>query len=331
MPFHHRDIDTIRIHSLSDSYDRSIRTRRLLSYMRPISTALLRRACRAGSNISLPSWLRQPPKKHVKIDDEEQQASDLYSPSTSFTGPMKMLLLLLILLLLVVILLAYIIYKPPPFVINFLQWKYPDVLFHVPLPPTQKIVALTLDDAPSDETTKILESLKTYGAKATFFIIGSQVAAHPELIQRIHDEGHELGNHAWADEPSINLPLAELERQIKEVEGLLVANAGSSKYFRPGSGVFSKEMVKKVLSLGYRSVLGSVYPHDPQIHNAEVNAKHVLSMVQPGGIIIMHDRRSYSADQVDRVLKGLKDGGWKVESLGGLLAVGADLGGKKSD
>jgi peptidoglycan/xylan/chitin deacetylase (PgdA/CDA1 family) len=241
-----------------------------------------------------------------------------------------MLLLLLLTLLLLVLLLAYIIYKPPTFIINFLQWKYPDVLFHVPLPSTQKIVALTLDDAPSAETAKILDMLKVYGAKATFFIIGSQVAAHPHLLKRIHDEGHELGNHAWADEPSVSLPLAELERQIKEVEGLLPANAGSARYFRPGSGFFSKGMVERFRDLGYRVVLGSIYPHDPQIHNARVNAKHVLSMVRPGGIIIMHDRRSYSVEQVERVLKGLADGGWKVETLGGLLAAAQELGGKKS-
>jgi peptidoglycan/xylan/chitin deacetylase (PgdA/CDA1 family) len=240
-----------------------------------------------------------------------------------------MVLLTLLILLLVVLFLAYIIYKPPHLLISFLQWENPNVLWQVSLPSTSHIVALTIDDAPSDQTAKILDLLKFYGAKATFFVIGSQIASHPNLLQRMHDEGHEIGNHAWKDEPSISLPLSELERQILEVEALLPANSGSAKYFRPGSGIFNKKMVQKVMRMGYRVVLGSIYPHDPQIHSPKMNSKHVLSMLRPGGIIIMHDRRSYSAEQLELILKGMAGKEWKAESLGGLLKIGDDVNGKK--
>ena len=111
------------------------------------------------------------------------------------------------------------IYKAPNFVINFLQRRYPEVLFHVPL--SQRTVALTLDDAPSSYTSEILDLLKAYGAKATFFVIGSQIAENQALLQRMHDEGHELGNHAWNDFPSMKLPLPTLEQQMMDVEVLL--------------------------------------------------------------------------------------------------------------
>lgn len=294
---------------------------------------LLRRARRLGITSSI-SWTGPTvPRKHIKIDDEERQSGDASGSFHSRIGSpnrMKMLLLLLLLLILLVLIIIYIIYKPPPFVINFLQWKYPNVLFHVHLPSTQKIVALTLDDAPSTETAKILDILKTYGAKATFFIIGGQVAAHPDILQRIHDEGHEVGNHAWADEPSINLPLPELKRQIQEVEALLPPNKDSAKYFRPGSGLFNKKMVDLAMALDYRVVLGSIFPFDPQIHSATINSRHVLSMVRPGGIIIMHDRRSYSAQQVEFVLKGLAAKEWKVGSLGGLLGTAPASNGRRT-
>ncbi|RDW61425.1 carbohydrate esterase family 4 protein [Coleophoma crateriformis] len=221
--------------------------------------------------------------------------------------------------------LAYTIYKPPDFLIDYFQWKYPEVLFHVPL--SQKTVALTLDDAPSTSTAQVLDVLKAYGAKATFFVIGSQVdgvPGRPELLQRMHDEGHEIGNHAWNDYPSIKLPLSTLEEQMRSVEALLPPNPPAKdgtipKYFRPGSGVFNKAMLGVAKALGYRIVLGSIYPHDPQIPHPKINAAHVLSMVQPGGIIIMHDRRYYSAEQLELVLKGLAAENWKVESVGGLL------------
>jgi len=144
----------------------------------------------------------------------------------------------------------------------------------------------------------------------------------------MHDEGHEIGNHAWRDEPSVSLPLSELERQIKEVESLLPPNSGSAKYFRPGSGFFHKKMVDRVMGLGYRIVLGSIYPHDPQIHNPVRNSKHVLSMLRSGGIIIMHDRRSYSAEQLELILRGMAAKEWKAESLGRLFKIAEEKGKK---
>ncbi|QSZ35138.1 hypothetical protein DSL72_008003 [Monilinia vaccinii-corymbosi] len=289
---------------------------------------------RRFQRLAFSPWSAPGPSKHIKIDDEERSVN-----SYSYDSPpnqqqdrssfpiTRMILLALLALLFMVLLLGYTLYKPPKFVISYLRWKYPGVLFHIPLSNSHQVVALTIDDAPSGETARILDLLKIYHAKATFFVIGGQVAAHPEIIQRIHDEGHELGNHAWADEPSISLPLSELERQIKEVEALLPANhpiTGSKvspKYFRPGSGFFNGQMLQMARGLGYRVALGSIYPHDPQIHNARVNAKHVLSMARPGGIIIVHDRRSYSAAQIELILGGLKKRKFRVESLGGLLGV----------
>ncbi|KAG9242914.1 carbohydrate esterase family 4 protein [Calycina marina] len=276
------------------------------------------------------SWNLILPAKHIKIDDEKQfSVVDDYPLAgrrpLRVARLTKMLLLSLLVLLALIIIIPYIIYKPPATLINFFQWKYPDVLFQVTLPSSQHVVALTLDDAPSDETAKLLEILKKYSAKATFFIIGSQIASQPGLLQRIHDEGHELGNHAWEDEPSISLPFAELERQVKEVEALVPANNNGAKYFRPGSGFFNKQLVQKVKKLGYQVVLGGIYPHDPQIHNPKVNARHVLSMVRPGGVIIMHDRRSYSAEQLELVLKGLAERDWVVKSVGGLLKIQEEL------
>lgn len=305
--------------------------------MRPFIGAPLRRVRRTG--LTRPFSLLQrlftsspPPARHIKIDDEERQSSDpsFAYPRSPLILVFKMVLSTLLVLLILVLLLAYIIYKPPRLLIFFLQWMNPNVLWQIPLPSSSRVVALTIDDAPSDQTAKILDLLKVYGAKATFFVIGSQIAAHPDLLQRMHEEGHEIGNHAWKDEPSISLPLSELERQILEVESLLPPNSGSAKYFRPGSGFFNKKMVDRVMSLGYRVVLGSIYPHDPQIHSPKTNAKHVLSMLRPGGIIIMHDRRNYSAEQLELILRGMAAKEWKAENLGGVLKI-AEAKGKNGE
>ncbi|TVY24276.1 Peptidoglycan-N-acetylmuramic acid deacetylase [Lachnellula hyalina] len=274
----------------------------------------------------------KPPRKHAKIDDEEQTLdqdclllSDQPSPIARMA---KLLFLTLLTLLILVLILAYTIYKPPPLLINYLQQKYRPVIFHLPLPPSHRTIALTIDDAPSDHTPAILDLLAKHHAAATFFIIGSQAQENPSVIRSIHEAGHELGNHAWNDEPSISLPLSELERQVKEVEALLPPNASGLKFFRPGSGFFNGKMVGLLAGLGYRVALGSVYPHDAQITNPRWNAAHVLSMVRPGGVIIMHDRRGYSVEEIRLVLEGLERGGWKVVSLGELVRVSEEVEGK---
>jgi peptidoglycan/xylan/chitin deacetylase (PgdA/CDA1 family) len=293
--------------------------------MRPSLGTFLRRARRLGLTSPLSSLRRHLPKstapKHVKIDDEERQLHDYHLDPlpTPFTRTMNLLFLILLSILVLVFLILYTIYKPPNFIIRWFQWKYPTVLFHVPLPASQRVIALTLDDAPSDETDKILDVLKTYNAKATFFVIGSHIPHNEALLKRIHDEGHEIGNHMWNDEPTINVPLEDLRPQIAKVENLLLANKDGAKYFRPGSGWFSARMVGIVRSLGYKVVLGSVFPFDPEIPYPRINKWHVLSMVRPGAIVILHENRPWSVEQLELILKGLTEKGWKVESVGGLL------------
>lgn len=294
----------------------------------------LRRAGRLGLLPYLSRLVRYytqygAPSKHIKIDDEEGQLDgdipSSWRDSIRSRRTMKLFLLGLLGILFLVLLVGYTIYKPPNLLIRYLQWKYPAVLFHVPLPASQRVLALTLDDAPSRETAKILDLLKTYGAKATFFVIGAHAADYPEVLQRIHDEGHEIGNHMWRDEPTINIPIEDLRPQLARVQSQLPANKGGVKYFRPGSGIFSSKMVKAVAAVGYKTVLGSIFPFDPQIPSAWINSAHVLSMARPGGIIIMHENRPWSVDQLERVLKGLTTRGWKVESVGGLLQTAKEL------
>ncbi|EXJ87874.1 hypothetical protein A1O1_04801 [Capronia coronata CBS 617.96] len=118
----------------------------------------------------------------------------------------------------------WIIYKPPLWLITHLQHRWPDVLFHVPPKPnknqTQKqiLIALTIDDGPSENTPEIQALLNTHGAKATFFLIGCHIPAHKETLRQLVVNGHELANHAMHDEPSYSLSLAELTRQIQSVE-----------------------------------------------------------------------------------------------------------------
>ncbi|KAH7389689.1 hypothetical protein DE146DRAFT_173965 [Phaeosphaeria sp. MPI-PUGE-AT-0046c] len=218
----------------------------------------------------------------------------------------------------------YIIYKPPNFLIRYFQNRWPDVLWHVPI--NEKIIALTIDDAPSHYTREIVDILKQNDAKATFFVIGGQVAGMEVDLEYVVQNGNELGNHAMHDEPSVSLSSQQLSEQLVQVEGYINATYASAsiqrplnRFFRPGSGFFNEAMRKQTKEMGYQMVLGSIYPHDPQIAYAGVNARHILSMARPGGIIICHDRRSWTVPMLKKVVPELRRRGFTITTVTALL------------
>lgn len=226
---------------------------------------------------------------------------------------------------LLVVVPLYTIYKPPRVFISYFQARFPEVLFQAQT--TKKIVALTIDDTPSVHTNQILDILKDNDASATFFVIGGQVPGNEQILSDIVKAGSELGNHAMHDEPSISLPSADLDRQIREVDSLINSaykDAGKKRgpnYFRPGSGVFSQRVLDVVTTAGYRTILGSIYPHDPFISVWRMNAWHILSMLRPGAVIICHDRRSWTVPMLKKVVPAMKKKGYEVVSVSRFLEM----------
>ncbi|KAK4131782.1 carbohydrate esterase family 4 protein [Trichocladium antarcticum] len=244
---------------------------------------------------------------------------------------MATLLLLLVLPLALLLLPPYLIYKPPSPLLRYLSHRWTDVLFRVWLPRTKPLVALTIDDAPSQHTAAILAALAAAGARATFFVIGAQVPGREAVLRDMVRAGHELANHGMRDEPARVLGSAELAAQMRQVQGLIdaayrdegrVPPGGAGRrdlYYRPGSGFFSDRIRGVARALGYRLVLGSIYPHDAQIGYAWLNARHVLSMLSPGGIIICHDRRSWTEPMLRKVLPEMTRRGYKAVTVSELL------------
>ncbi|KAI7086325.1 hypothetical protein KC356_g5124 [Hortaea werneckii] len=226
-------------------------------------------------------------------------------------------------LILLVIVIPYWIYKPPRFLISYFQGRFPEVLFHINT--SRKVVALTIDDAPSPFTGQLLEVLKANNAHATFFVIGGQVAGRENVMDDIVRQGSELGNHAMHDEPSLSLSSDDLSDQIQDVDGMIktaYATAGvarQGRFFRPGSGIFSQRIPDVAGKLGYKTILGSIYPHDPFISSWRLNAWHVLSMLRPGAVIICHDRRSWTVPMLQKVLPEMKRRGYEVVTVSQLL------------
>ncbi|KAL6072326.1 Xylanase deacetylase [Balamuthia mandrillaris] len=147
--------------------------------------------------------------------------------------------------------------------------------FLADLPSSQqgvKHVALTFDDAPHEDITEnLLDLLKEHNCRATFFCIGSHAQhAHPHLLRRMVQEGHEIGNHMMRDFPSIRLTPDAFEQELLETERTLELSAlctdGKHKWFRPGSGWYGPNMLRTLHKHGYECVLGNCYPFDPQLN-----------------------------------------------------------------
>lgn len=180
-----------------------------------------------------------------------------------------------------------IIVFQPRWIVTTIAKGSPNVLYFVET--DELVVALTIDDGPdSAATSKILDLLKQHNAHATFFLLSDRVPGNEDAVRRTVEEGHELANHLTTDEPSILLDSSEFERRLLEAHRVL-SQFSNVRWFRPGSGWYSKKMLSTVQKHGYKCVLGNVYPFDPQIPSSWFATHYVLWKVQPGSIIVLHD------------------------------------------
>jgi endopolyphosphatase len=245
------------------------------------------------------------------------------------------------------------VYLQPRFLMDMVARAYPEVMFTVKT--DAKIIALTIDDAPTNKDTPIiLDILRDNGVKATFFCIGHNIIYEDptrEILLRMRDEGHELGNHMFTDSASYQLSDAEFTKQLVEVDALIqdimrngtttptpddtsldtsrdgppdtpddttlttsTVCPNTTKWFRPGHGFFTRKMIETVCKYGYRTALGDCYPHDPTISISSVNSYYILNRVHPGAIIILHNR-PWTLDTLRTVLPQLKAQGYTITTL----------------
>ncbi|MEE9216783.1 MAG: chitin deacetylase family protein [Anaerolineales bacterium] len=189
----------------------------------------------------------------------------------------------------------------------------------------EPVVALTIDDGPDASTTPaILDLLHEYGAAATFFVITERIPGNEQLLERMIEEGHELGNHMTNEEPSIRLGREGFAADLGAADSTL-SQFDEIRWVRPGSGWFTANMIDTVESLGYRMALGSVYPFDHLIPSSWFASEFILWRIRPGDVIVLHDHRwrgERTADTLNRVLPELIDRGYRIVTLSELVDIG---------
>lgn len=204
----------------------------------------------------------------------------------------------------------------PSWLLNRLSAHSPDVLYSVET--QEPILALTIDDGPDPSTTPlILDLLMEHGARATFFLLSDRIPGNEALVQRIVDEGHEIGNHLTDDQPSIRLSVDEFEGRLLHAQDIL-SQFSDAHWFRPGSGWYNQSMLDILFQHGYRLALGSIHPFDSQIPSSWFASNYILWRAQPGNIIVLHDigsRGQRTADTLNKVLPALIDRDFRIVTL----------------
>jgi peptidoglycan-N-acetylglucosamine deacetylase len=156
----------------------------------------------------------------------------------------------------------------------------------------QPEIALTFDDGPNDPyTSEILDILKKYNVKATFFVLGKNVERYPGIAGRIIKEGHVIGNHTY-DHPYLLIQSkSHIKYEIQKAEQAIVAATNIKPYlFRSPYGVDNKWIYQAAKQMGYVTIEWSVTGHNggKEIQPDKI-IKDVLKGVENGSIILLHD------------------------------------------
>ncbi|MDL5049341.1 polysaccharide deacetylase family protein [Oscillatoria amoena NRMC-F 0135] len=170
-----------------------------------------------------------------------------------------------------------------------LPWLYPGLVWR--LPANDPTIYLTFDDGPVPGPTEfVLDQLKKYGIKATFFCIGDNIQKHPEIFMRVVHEGHAIGNHTFNH---LNGWRTNAEEYIRNTEKfaseVALVNAGfKTNLFRPPYGRITRKQIQ--LLHAYRIVMWDVLTYD---YNNSISPerclKNSLGAVRNGSIVIFHD------------------------------------------
>jgi len=163
----------------------------------------------------------------------------------------------------------------------------------------QPVAALTFDDGPDPRhTPQLLDTLAAGGAKGTFFIVGEAACRHPELVARIHTEGHAIGNHSWSHPSFPLLPANSRRLQIERCAQLLPPQ--ETKLFRPPYGHQSWRSRFQARRMGYQIIGWDSHCEDWRIHTPEELHGALSSRIKPGSIVLLHDTLYKTTDSSRR-------------------------------
>jgi len=187
---------------------------------------------------------------------------------------------------------------------------------------SEKVIYLTFDSGYENGcTTQILDVLKAHNAKAAFFLVGNYMERNADLVRRMAEEGHIVGNHTMhhydmsklTDKKAFAKELTDLENLYREVTGQELA-----KYYRPPQGLYSEENLRMAQELGYKTVFWSLayvdWKNDAQPSHDEAFSK-LLPRTHKGAVVLLHSTSKTNAEILDRLLTQWEELGYRFGTV----------------
>ena len=186
----------------------------------------------------------------------------------------------------------------------------------------EKVLYLTFDAGYENGcTASILDTLKKHEAKAVFFLVGNYLEKNADLVRRMVDEGHTVGNHTMHhyDMSAISDPAA-FAKELQDLENLYRETTGQElpKYYRPPQGVYSEENLRQAKALGYKTLFWSLayvdWNNDAQPTKEQAFSK-LLPRTHPGAVVLLHSTSKTNAAILDELLTKWKEEGYRFGTV----------------
>lgn len=194
----------------------------------------------------------------------------------------------------------------------------------------EPVIYLTFDAGYENGcTTQILDVLQAHQVPATFFLVGNYLETCPDLVRRMVNEGHTVGNHTWShgDMASIADPAA-FRSELEQVEAAYERITGREmeKYYRPPRGIYSESNLQMAQALGYKTVFWSLayvdWEQDDQ-PTAEEAFEKLLPRIHNGAVVLLHSTSTTNAAILDELLTRWEDMGYRFAPISQLFEEGA--------
>lgn len=187
--------------------------------------------------------------------------------------------------------------------------------------PNKKEIYLTFDNGyENGYTGKVLDVLKKEKVPAAFFITGHYLESASELVKRMADEGHIIGNHSYYHPDMTKIDDSRFYRELEKVRAGTEAITGVKHmvYLRPPRGVFSERSLMKAKDMGYTHVMWSLafvdwYRDDQKGWQYSYN--NVMKQIHPGAVLLLHTVSKDNADALEKIIVDLKKRGYTFKSL----------------
>jgi peptidoglycan/xylan/chitin deacetylase (PgdA/CDA1 family) len=207
-----------------------------------------------------------------------------------------------------------------------ITWNYHLTAYNSNTDINEKLIAITFDDGPNGKfTPQILELLKTYNAKATFFCTGKQIEQHQNIIKSIVSNGHTLGNHSYSHSPYFDFyGKQKVITEIKKTNDLIESIIGKKmNLFRPPYGVTNPSITKAIKETKHQVVGWNIRSLDTVKTNEQEILNRITRNISPGSVILLHDSKEITISILEQLLLFLQQNGYQSITIDTLFNIEA--------